>query len=300
MKKIKYINRITGQLHTEDVYGEKFIHLAYGTSFLSKLFSIIIMPLAVKFPFVSWLYGWLQKRPASRKKVAPFIKKYDLNATEFVKTDFDSFNDFFVRKLKPSSRPIAEGDNVACLPADARYKFYSEIPNKLTVKGNDFSLEELLQDNILAKKYTDGRMLIARLCPTDYHRFHFPCDCIPEPSRLINGYLHSVNPIAIQKNSQIMTQNKRVITALETPSFGKVIYIQVGAINVGSIYHTYVAGQQYKKGDEVGFFAFGASALIIIFEADKITFDKDLLSYSQQGYEIRGLMGQPMGKSSAL
>jgi phosphatidylserine decarboxylase len=165
------------------------------------------------------------------------------------------------------------------------------------VKGKKFSLETLLQDSDLAKQYANGSMVIARLCPTDYHRFHFPCNCIPERSYNIAGDLFSVNPLALRKNIHILSQNKRQITILHSKNFGKILFIEVGATYVGSIHQTFVPGEPYAKGDEKGYFSFGGSSLILLFEPNCIQFDQDLIEASGQRMEIRGLMGQSMGRS---
>lgn len=206
---------------------------------------------------------------------------------------FRSFNDFFTRKLKPASRPISNAK--AVIPADGRYLFYQDIgkADGFVVKGQKFSLAKLLGSEELAQTYKDGSMLIARLCPCDYHRFHFPIDCKASPARLINGVLFSVNPWALAHNVTYLTENKRMITELESDQFGKVMYIEIGATNVGSIVQTYDANVLQKKGDEKGYFEFGASCVIVLFEKGKIEFNADLLS-GPEHQEVLCLMGQSL------
>jgi phosphatidylserine decarboxylase len=210
---------------------------------------------------------------------------------------FNSFNDFFIRKLKPEARPIAEGDLISILPADARYLFYQDLSqlDGFLVKGQRFCLKELLQDEALAGRYEGGSMVLARLCPTDYHRFHFPVDCIPGEPKLINGYLYSVNPIALKQNIDIFTMNKRVVTELETQHFGTIQFIEVGATNVGSINQTFTPHSPCYKGSEKGYFSFGASSLVLLFEPGCIVFDNDLIEATLHNIEMLGLMGQSMG-----
>lgn len=291
---IRFINRETGKLEHEKVFGEEAIRFLYGSRLGGWINTLV-----ARIPLISSLFGWWQKAPWTKRNVKPFIQSYQMDSSEFLQTpeSFRSFNDFFIRRLKPESRPIAEGEEVAVLPADARYLFYSNIAQTdgYLVKGKKFSLKSLLQDKELANRYSRGSMVIARLCPTDYHRFHFPVDCTPGKSQLINGPLYSVNPIALKKNINIFSENKRMITPLNTEKFGEVLFIEVGATNVGSIYHTYTSENQYCKGDEKGYFSFGASSIILLFEPRTIQFDDDLLKASQQRIEIRGLMGQSMG-----
>ncbi|MBA2368367.1 MAG: phosphatidylserine decarboxylase [Candidatus Protochlamydia sp.] len=301
MKDIIYIDRVTGQKRLEKIYKGKALHLLYGDTWSGRLVRPLFLSLFSKWPFFSILYGKLQKRGSSVKKVVPFIKKFDVDPTEFLLpvTAFTSFNDFFVRKLKIEARPIAPGKDVAVIPADGRYFFYQDISQSdgFVVKGKKFRLTDLLQDPILAAKYEGGSMVIARLCPSDYHRFHFPCDCIPSSPRLINGCYYSVNPIAIKKNLEIFTQNKRVLSELKSENFGKILYLEIGATNVGSIKGTATPDTFQAKGAEKGYFEFGGSSLILLFSRGSIQFDEDLLQTTKAGYEIRCLMGQRMGHS---
>ena len=138
-------------------------------------------------------------------------------------------------------------------------------------------------------------MVIGRLCPTDCHRFYFPCDCIPGETTCINGWLYSVNPISLRKNIHILTQNKRTICELETQNFGKILYLEVGATNVGSIHQTYTPKKHHPKGSEKGYFSFGASVIILLFEPNKIKIADDLLAAFAKQIEDRCLIGQEMG-----
>ncbi len=152
MSEIKYIDRKSKAVKKEAVYGEFFIKLLYGDGWFTNLLAKVLLPLTCRVSFFSKLYGSVQKSSASRKKVAPFIEKYDIDSTEFLDTvdSFRSFNDFFIRKLKSSVRPIQSGNDVAILPADGRYLVYSNMERcgGIIVKGQCFSLEELLQDAV--------------------------------------------------------------------------------------------------------------------------------------------------------
>jgi phosphatidylserine decarboxylase len=300
MNDILYIDRVTKKQETEKVYGKAFIEAMYGSGPVSYLASLLLSPLVCKSPLLSHLYGFLQKTKLSQRKVLPFIEKFHVDPQEFLDpiSSYASFNDFFIRKLKPSARPIATGHDVAILPADARYLFYPRIDEAdgFLVKGKKFTLDELLQDKLLAERYQKGAMVIARLCPTDYHRFHFPCSCLPGNPRILEGNLESVNPLALRKNIQILAENKRCITSLQTKNFGQVLYIEVGATFVGGIFQTFTPSEPYAKGDEKGYFSFGGSSLILLFEPGTIQFDQDLVDASQKKIEIRGLLGQSMGR----
>ncbi|MFT4551642.1 MAG: phosphatidylserine decarboxylase [Chlamydiales bacterium] len=300
MNKILYFDRLTKQMEEESVYGKHALEFLYGESWISRIFGRALLPFLVRYPFFSRFYGACQSSPLSVRKIKPFIEHFGVDVSEFLEPleSFRSFNDFFYRKLKKEARPIAKGDDVAIIPTDGRYLFYQDISEAdgFIVKGKKFCLKTLLGDEDLAKIYEGGSMVIARLCPTDYHRFHFPFSGTPGESCLINGWLSSVNPMALKKNVDILTQNRRFICPIASMNFGKVLFLEIGATNVGSVYQTYSAKNFYEKGSEKGYFAFGASALIILFEPGKIVFDSELLSHSQNHIEVKCLLGQSMGR----
>lgn len=301
MNQVRYIDRKSQREEVEKIYGHVFIELLYGKNIFAQFFSLFFLPLFSKVPFLSKLYGWMQNSRWSKRKIEPFIRNFGVDSSEFVQpvSSFRSFNDFFIRKLKPESRSIAQGEKRAILPADGRYLVFPDISKAdgFFVKGKKFDLKSLLGNASLAHKYARGSMVIARLCPTDYHRFHFPCDGMPEEPQLINGHLYSVNPIALKRSIDILTENKRALTLIHTPQFGTLLYIEVGATYVGSIHQTYEPGKPCKKGDEKGYFAFGGSCIILLFEPFRIAFDNDLLEASARHLETKALFGQSLGIS---
>ncbi|BBI17951.1 archaetidylserine decarboxylase [Neochlamydia sp. S13] len=298
---IYYLDRKNGKREIEKVYGARALKLLYGHDWISKLVGPVLLHSLVKYSFFSAWYGKWQASVKSKNKIEPFIREFGLDPLEFLEevSYFKSFNDFFIRKLKPTARPLASGEDVAIIPADGRYLFYSDLSqvDGFIVKGEKFDLTSLLDDADLAAHYAKGAMAIARLCPTDYHRYHFPCDCVAGKTKIINGWLYSVNPAALKKDIHIFTKNKRTLCKLATSSFGCILFLEIGATNVGSIHETYQPDVLQKKGDEKGYFSFGGSSLILLFEPGKIQFDQDLLAASRQGLEIKCLMGQSMGKA---
>lgn len=290
-KPIQYFNRYTQTIQTEDVYGERYIRWAYTTQ-TGKFF----INLLAKTPLISKFYGYLMNRPASKKKILPFITTYQINPEEFQKTipQFTSFNDFFYRKLKPSTRPISEH---AIFPADGRHFGFQDIStiNGIFVKNQKFDLATLLASKSLADHYQNGALVLSRLCPTDYHRFHFPVDGTPSTSKLINGPLHSVNPLALRRSIKILFENKRQLTIIESKIYGRVLMLEVGAMCVGSIQQTYTPNQPLTKGTEKGYFEFGGSSTILIFEKNKIKLANDLTEQSSKNRELYAHFGDFLG-----
>jgi len=301
MSRVFYLNRKTKKVEEEKIYGKTGLSLLYSQRNFYSFFSKILLPFLVKNSLASRLYGALQKRPKSSKKITSFVQAYGVNMEDFATPaqGFASFNDFFIRKVKPEARPIALEETTLILPADGRYLVFSDISaaDAFFVKGQKLSLQELIPDEAVRKRYERGSLVFGRLCPSDYHRFHFPCDCVPSRAEVVNGYLYSVNPIALRQNIKILSQNKRVITELATTSFGNILYIEVGATAVGSIQQTYTPGKFYKKGEEKGFFEFGGSTVLMLLEKNTILFDKDLLEASQQRLEVKANMGESLGRA---
>jgi len=291
---IRFYNRYTQGLETEQVFGERWLRFAYE----NPLGRAGVWLLARR-KFFSAYYGWKMSRRRSQRRVLPFIAKYDLDVEEFAKSAFDyrSFNEFFYRALRPECRPIAEGAGVAVLPADGRHLVFPNVESTagFYVKGAKFSLEELFADALLANEFAGGAMLISRLCPVDYHRFHFPVDGQPGAGRLINGWLYSVSPIALRRNIGYLVQNKRMLTLIETEAFGRVAMFEVGATNVGSIRQSYAEDRAVAKGEEKGLFAFGGSCVITVFQRGRIQFAPDLIEQSAAHIETYARMGDLLG-----
>jgi phosphatidylserine decarboxylase len=298
---IRYYDRCARMLKTEQIYGEGWLRFAYG----NPLGRAAVWLLARRAWFSQW-YGRKMTKRDSALEIIPFITKYNLDVDEFLKSPFDykTFNEFFYRALKPTARPIASGDTVAVFPADGRHLAFQNVDTTegFYVKGMKFSLAELLGEaalpedqRVLSKKFAGGAMLISRLCPVDYHRFHFPVGGTPGEASLINGWLYSVSPVALRRNIHYLIENKRELTLIQAPGFGEVAMLEVGATNVGSIVQSYTFGRDVAKGDEKGLFSFGGSCVITLFQGGRIRFDADILDQSVQHLETYAKMGDRLG-----
>jgi phosphatidylserine decarboxylase len=238
-------------------------------------------------------------KPDSASRILPFIEKYAMNPADFLEppSSYKSFNEFFFRKLKLDARPIAASPVV--FPADGRHLGFSDISkiDSFFVKGQTFDLPALLGDSALAAKYAHGSLVLSRLCPVDYHRFHFPAAGIPSETRTIPGPLFSVSPIALANKLSYLWTNKRTLTQLQTEDFGTILLLEIGATCVGSIHQTYTPNQRVEKAAEKGYFAFGGSSTITIFEPGKITLANDLLENSSKQNELYARIGSQMAES---
>ena len=291
---IHYFNRYTQRVETEVIYGEGFLRWIYGT-----LTGRLALHAVANRGFFSRWYGWRMDRAASRAKVAPFIQNFRVDPGEFADApeSFRTFNEFFYRKLKSEARPIAGDARTAVFPADGRHLGFSDVSQVegIFVKGEVFSLGELLRDQELAEQFHRGTMVLSRLCPVDYHRYHFPVGGLATEPRLINGWLYSVSPIALRRNIHIFTENKRAITRIESPEFGTVLMLEVGATNVGSFEYTFPPNTRVAKGAEKGYFKFGGSSTITLFEPGRVKLDADILAHTAEHRELYARMGDRLG-----
>lgn len=296
---LRFFNRYTGQVETEAIYGEGWLRWAYENP-VGRFTTWLL----VRRRWFSLYYGWRMSLRDSARRILPFIVKYQMDVDEFAKSAFlfRTFNEFFTRALKPGVRPIAEPENdrLAVLPADGRHLGFADVDaaDGFYVKGAKFTPADLFADAALGAEFAGGAMIISRLCPVDYHRFHFPVAGLPDDGRLINGWLYSVSPIALRLNVRRLVENKRRVTLIQSPVFGRVAMIEVGATNVGSIIETYVSDRPVVKGEEKGLFKFGGSCVITFFQKGRIQLDADLRENSARGLETYIRMGDRLGSAS--
>ena len=292
---VEFFHRKRREMVEEKIPGEFWLRWLYSSSLSGR----IALHALVRRSLLSWWYGRRMDKPRSVHKVLPFIVEHDLDVDEFAKQamTYKTFNEFFYRKLKDSARPIDPNPASVILPADGRHLVFPNVDDAdgFYVKGDRFELSELIGGELVAKQFAGGAMLISRLAPVDYHRFHFPCAGTPGKAREIGGSLFSVNPIALRRNVRYLVQNKRMLTLLDTERFGTVATIEVGATMVGSIRQTYLAGTKVAKGDEKGMFKFGGSCVITLFQRDRIVFDSDLREQSANHIETYAKMGERCG-----
>ena len=290
---IEYYDRASGELCRETVMGDAAIKWAYQT-LSGKLFA----PLLFGSSLLSRVLGWYFDSSWSRGKIAKVIADLGIDVTEFAKpqTDFKSFNDFFTRKLKPEARPFSDDPCDLLSPADGRLLVYDDITSdaRIQVKGIEGSLQALFDRNM--DDYDGGSVAVLRLCPADYHRYHFPCAGTVKEQRKVNGKYHSVNPVALNARPRIFCMNKRAYTLLDTEGFGRLAFMEVGAFGVAGIHQTF-SGHQVKRMQEKGYFDFGGSTIVLVFPKDTIEFSADLVEHSQKGIETLVQVGQTIGQA---
>ncbi|KAF9586181.1 hypothetical protein BGW38_008898 [Lunasporangiospora selenospora] len=303
-------NRKTGEMLEEKMptfirLGIRLLYRGPGSlSFASKMFEDMSHKQGRKF-----------NDPLSKRDIEPFIRfhKLEEQMQEVLEPieNFKNFNEFFYRKLKPDARKVAcpGDDRVAVSVADCRMSCFDTITKatELWIKGVTFSVAKLLGDEELAKKYEGGALAIFRLAPQDYHRFHSPVQgTVVTDAVKIDGTYFTVNPMAVNHNVDVFTENVRKVTIIgldqsqdehRNEQFDKCVFVSIGALLVGSIVLTGAQEQGTKilKGDELGYFAYGGSTCIVLFKKDAVQFDQDLLNTSLKGLETLVKVGERIG-----
>lgn len=231
--------------------------------------------------------------PASAAEIEKFVAFHQLDMSEVLlpMDQFKSFNEFFYRALKPDARPCSAPDNprIIVSPADCRSVVFNRMDEatKIWVKGREFSIERLLGNAYPedAKRYTNGALGIFRLAPQDYHRFHIPVDGVMGVPKPIDGEYYTVNPMAIRSALDVYGENLRVVIPIDSVAHGRVMVICVGAMMVGSTVITRKAGENVKRAEELGYFKFGGSTILCLFEEGAMKFDDDLVDNSNTALE---------------
>ena len=285
-----YYYDLNGNLVCENVQAGKVLTFFYQNKFGKFLKNLVNKKVIAK------IFGAYQNTVFSKFKISSFVKKYKIDMSQFdlAEIEYNSFNDFFTRELKKGTRVIDTNLENFISPADSKLFVIPDICQKIEffVKNEKFDLSEFLQNKKLADDYKDGMMLIFRLAPYDYHRFHFPTDCIPSKSEPINGILDSVSPIVYKSGYQPLTENERKLVILKSQKFDDIIFVSVGAMLVGKIVEVYLPDKKYSKGEQMGWFEFGGSTIVLLFKKGAIKLKTDFLKHSAEGFETEVKMGQ--------
>lgn len=259
------------------------------------------------------LAGWFANTKTPRVKnylIESFIKRFHVNMSEAVHErpeDYASFNDFFIRHLKPGTRPLGHADLLS--PVDG---CVSEIGNiqvgqLLQAKNRFYSVHDLLAcDSTLSHQFAEGRFATLYLSPKDYHRVHMPIAGTLTHMIHVPGQLFSVQPLTVRTISQVFACNERLVMFFNT-KIGKMAMVMVGATIVGAI-GTSWAGDlarpkkpklmdyrqsepiSLQQGDEVGYFKLGSTVILLFAEREHMEWNTQV----QPGSLIR--LGNDLGR----
>ncbi|KAF2209724.1 hypothetical protein CERZMDRAFT_69855 [Cercospora zeae-maydis SCOH1-5] len=298
-------DRVTGQINEErmSIYVRLGIRLLYKGLKSREMEKKRVRKLLRS---MSFKQGRKYDDPASAAQIAGFINFHQLDMSEvLLPTDkFKTFNEFFYRELKPGARPCSapNDQHVIVSPADCRSVVFNRMDDaqRIWVKGREFNVERLLGDAYPqdAKRYHNGALGIFRLAPQDYHRFHIPVDGVMGEPKLIEGEYYTVNPMAIRSALDVYGENVRVVVPIDSTCHGRVMVICIGAMMVGSTVITRKKGDHVKRAEELGYFKFGGSTLLVLFEPGVMKFDEDLVANSSGALETLVRVGMSIGRTT--
>lgn len=235
------------------------------------------------------------------KGLVPFyIRKHgiDLEGIEVPRGGFSSFNEFFTRKRKPESGGELSGGELVYSPCDGFLScIRAEKDRMFSVKHSAFSLEELLKDEKLAESFRDGTALIFRLTPADYHRYSYAVSGKVVRQRRISGKLHCVRPVALEA-VPVFVQNSREYQVIRTEKHGLVVQMEIGALLVGRIRNLrrYSRAARVRAGEEKGYFEFGGSTILLLFQKDALRWKEELLKQKDENGETPVQKGEPVAE----
>jgi phosphatidylserine decarboxylase len=216
--------------------------------------------------------------PVGRAVVGLYSRAYDVRFDECAEKDgWESFDAFFTRALKPGARPIDPDPRRIVSPADGRLESMGRIDDRSTflVKGNPYSVEDLVGDAVDARRYVGGGGCVVYLSPRDYHRVHSPVAGRISVVRSMRGDYYPVNSIGMRHVKNLFARNRRVAIAIDTENVGRVTVVMVAAMVVGRItlsaidardvpFGTHAPGVEVARGDELGMFHLGSTAVVLL------------------------------------
>ncbi|MDB4941385.1 MAG: Phosphatidylserine decarboxylase [Labilithrix sp.] len=223
-------------------------------------------------------YAW--PAPVGRAVVNAYCKAYDVELDECLKREgFSSFDEFFTRALRDDARAMPPDPNVLVSPADGRIDSIGPVDGrKFRVKGRPYEVAELVGDEADAERYAGGQGCVVYLSPRDYHRVHSPVAGQITMVRSMPGDYYPVNAIGVKHVERLFTRNRRVAITIDTPEesgWGRVTIVMVAAMVVGRITvsgldqrdveignHPYRPALDVARGDEIGIFRLGSTAVV--------------------------------------
>ncbi len=281
-------NRKENSYYTDVQYGGGFLKKLYGTAF-----GRFIMPLVLSRP-ISKIGGVYTDTFLSKANIKGFIEKNHINMEEYVPKKYKSLNDFFTREIRQECRPMEQNPEIFVSPADSKLSVYPIEPdNRILIKGNEYTVTDLVGKDTDISAYQGGQCLVFRLSVDDYHRYGYSDSGRRKSSRHIKGRLHTVCDISSQY--RVYQENSRVVTVLDTDHFGEIVVIEVGALMVGRIVnHNKPA---FDKGEEKGYFRLGGSTIVVLVREDTLVLDEDIQSHIAQGMEVKLRFRETIGRN---
>ena len=246
--------------------------------------------------WVSKTAGAFLDTKLSCKLIKGYIKRNNIDMSQFTEEEYASFNAFFTRHVRPELRPVDYDQNAFISPCDGKVSVYPiTADNTFEIKGFTYTVESLLKNAAAAKHYEGGLCIVFRLAVDDYHRYIYVDDCISGREHFIKGKLHTVQNVALETR-RVFSENCRAWTVLHTENFGPVTQVEVGAMMVGRISNNHKdKAVTVTRGSEKGRFEFGGSTIVLLVEKDRVNLDEEFLTNTQNELETIVRCGERIG-----
>jgi len=233
--------------------------------------------------WISRLTGRFAQSPASRRLIPRFARMYGIAVQEAEKQlhEYGSLNEFFTRRLKPGMRTIDPAQDAIVSPVDALITGAGPVNagTILNIKGQDYTVEELLAHSPRTENYKNGFCIVLYLSPTDYHRIHAPVDGVVVEREHVPGRVYPVNDFGLRHMPRVLSRNERLITCIRHKNV-EVAVVKVGAMNVSSIRYVEPLSDRTERGGELAYFEFG-STVVLLMEDESFTLRGDLMPGSK-------------------
>ena len=244
-------------------------------------------------PLFDWLLAAYYDTRVSVRSIEPFIRAHKLDMSEFEPVIYRSYSDFFERRFKIGARSFPAEPAAMGAFAEARYFGWDKVEpeQQFPIKGHSLSVRQILDDEVKAQAFLGGPVILARLAPSDYHHAHYFDDGETVDCWWKGGRLWTVNWRALLNMPEILFVNERQINILETRNFGRVAFVEVGALSVGRILQVQRWDVPFHRGDEKSVFRFGGSAILLFGEPGRWQPAEDILEHTRDGVETHIRLG---------
>lgn len=254
--------------------------------------------------FSAWMsqlartWGEFLDSPASAAGIESFAALPDYSVDDYFvgPSGWLTFNQFFAREIRPGKRPIADphDDTVIVSPADAVFMGAHPIgeDSTITVKGAEWRIAELLDGSPYADAFRNGIYTHVFLQVQDYHRYHVPVGGVVREVRNIHGRVYL--DVARRPDGTLRGVNgdtyqftqERALVIIESPAVGLVALVPVGMSLISSVNLTPEVGAELRKGDEFGYFQFGGSDIVLLFQDRNVVLEAEVGTRYLQGQRI--------------
>jgi phosphatidylserine decarboxylase len=233
----------------------------------------------------------------SARDIEPFIRKYHIDMSEFEPVKYRSFAEFFDRRFRRGAREFPSAPDEMGAFAEARFLAWDRLAaeQQFPVKGYSLSAEHILGNAERARSFIGGPVLLVRLAPVDYHRVHYCDDGTTLDHDRLGRRLWTVNQHALRSKPDILFSNERNVNILETRNFGRLGFVEVGALSVGRIVQVHPLDVPFHRGEEKSLFCFGGSAIVVFGEPGAWRPSDDILEHTREGVETLVRLGETVG-----